>query len=214
MAKRKREDDEPSSRLINRSAAARLEEEGLRRSVKKTKLNGHNSEGVQSSPAAPTFLGLPGELRNRIYRFALLVNGQVEVNKSNYMQPGLLRASKQLRMESCKIFHEENAVHLIIYNMKFEPQPQHWIWTRTPEHQPHMLEEFSTASWDNLKDWLRRRWEGDGVRGLRGCAYERARIFTEAFNIVDSMANSPWSVVEQVLEAFRRAVNFDDAFTW
>lgn len=57
----------------------------------------------QTSP----LLDLPGELRNRIYRAALLED-HIDVENACFAEPGLLRTCKMIRHETGPIFYAEN----------------------------------------------------------------------------------------------------------
>jgi len=80
-----------------------------------------------STPSPSTFLTLPPEVRNNIYRFALISNGPVKMQFSSgrrrssplrfTMIPGLINVSKQLRSETLRIFFENNT---------FEITPEVW----------------------------------------------------------------------------------------
>jgi hypothetical protein len=71
---------------------------------------------VDEIPRA-SLLGLPGELRSRIWRFSLLEDCEIRIDTNNHQAPGLLRTSKQCRHEATKIFHEENSfIHHILHH--------------------------------------------------------------------------------------------------
>jgi len=71
-------------------------------------------------PTPSAFLALPPEMRNEIYRYALVVNGPIKVQFEAIqrgrrgrrcffnMLPGLATVSKQVRLESQRIYFEEN----------------------------------------------------------------------------------------------------------
>lgn len=61
----------------------------------------------QTSP----LLGLPGELRNRIYRAALLED-HIDVTNASFTEPGLLRTCKLIRHEAGPIFYTENTFEI------------------------------------------------------------------------------------------------------
>lgn len=76
-----------------------------------------------SSSARPSLLGLPGELRNRIYRLVVVEDERIEMTPIDpylvldikYKLPGIIHASRQLREEARSIYFGENsfAVHII-----------------------------------------------------------------------------------------------------
>ena len=70
-----------------------------------------HEEQFQSLPRADTanlLMLLPAELRNRIYEFTLTEEGLCHVGSQAWTEPGLLRASKQIRHEALPIYHSNN----------------------------------------------------------------------------------------------------------
>ncbi|KAK5740376.1 hypothetical protein LTR17_004639 [Elasticomyces elasticus] len=63
------------------------------------------------------FLDLPPELRNRCYRYALLWPDIIVLAGDARMEPGLLRASRQLREEGASIYYSENRFLFTIRDM-------------------------------------------------------------------------------------------------
>lgn len=60
-----------------------------------------NSNAETTGPE-PTLLGIPAELRNRIYRYSLTVSGKrIDVNDPRILKggPGLLATCRQIRQE-------------------------------------------------------------------------------------------------------------------
>ncbi|EMC96951.1 hypothetical protein BAUCODRAFT_48719, partial [Baudoinia panamericana UAMH 10762] len=54
-------------------------------------------------------LNLPGELRNYIYRLALVEDDHIKISKnSKPLQPGILQVSRQCRKEASDIYYQEN----------------------------------------------------------------------------------------------------------
>lgn len=52
----------------------------------------------------PHLLELAGEIRNRIYRYALLVTSTpIDITANNFQQPPLLRTCPQIRNEAASI---------------------------------------------------------------------------------------------------------------
>ncbi|EME42170.1 hypothetical protein DOTSEDRAFT_100538, partial [Dothistroma septosporum NZE10] len=50
-----------------------------------------------------TLLGLPGELRNRIYRDALIVPDRIRIDATYHTLPALLRTCREIRDEATSI---------------------------------------------------------------------------------------------------------------
>ena len=59
-------------------------------------------------PSNSALFGLPGELRNRIYRLVLLVEGSIDVDSGCIPEPALLVVCQQLRREGIYIYYTEN----------------------------------------------------------------------------------------------------------
>ncbi|KAK0831457.1 hypothetical protein LTR73_002839 [Friedmanniomyces endolithicus] len=63
---------------------------------------------AENMPESP-FLRIPGELRNEIYRYALLEDDTIKINKhTKPAQPGVLQTNRQLRKEAGDIYYHEN----------------------------------------------------------------------------------------------------------
>jgi len=70
-------------------------------------------------------LGLPGELRNHIYRLVLLESIDVYVDRSNYKQPPLLRTCRKMRKEALQIFYKENRFMVAVRDLHFAALSAH-----------------------------------------------------------------------------------------
>lgn len=154
---------------------------------------------------------IPGELRNRIYRYALLKEDDFDrdplcVDGNTHKLPGILKASRQLKNEATKI--EENIFILCIYDLKFAPQQEHWIWK--VEHANLFQEHHGVRSWANLTEWLKRFWEaGAGQFPRMPMAEdgdEYAYVIDYAFGLVAKLSELRWEKVAGVLETFRCAI--------
>ena len=53
-------------------------------------------------------LALPAELRNEIYRYAIIEDGQIEVTLEGPGEPELLRTCGEIRQEAITIYYTEN----------------------------------------------------------------------------------------------------------
>lgn len=66
-------------------------------------------ETLPSSVAESPLFKLPAELRNMVYRYAIVTDDRVLINKSlGIPEPGLLSACKLLRSEACTMCHLES----------------------------------------------------------------------------------------------------------
>ncbi|KAK4547533.1 hypothetical protein LTR36_000490 [Oleoguttula mirabilis] len=80
------------------------------------------------NPSSPNlFMTLPAELRNAVYDYALTDRKPQNVRrhrrKPNWQEPGLLRASKEIRHEALKLYYKHNAfdIRIMLANDDFVP---------------------------------------------------------------------------------------------
>lgn len=160
----------------------------------------------------PTFLGIPGEIRNLIYEYCLVEEDDIVIDDNNHSEPGLLRSCRQVREEASEIFYEDNDFFIRIWDLELKPRIGHWLWRKATCVD---IEHEGVNSWSNFKDWLRQYWVTIIHNADTGTSKEElARpgsdegVVEAAFDIVDTLAavNTPWSVVEDVLEAFKTAM--------
>jgi hypothetical protein len=75
------------------------------------------SEQASSQPHSPSsrchLLALPGELRNWIYRLAVVSNHSIEVGPKGYVRSALLATSHEIRAETLQIFYYENRFDIL-----------------------------------------------------------------------------------------------------
>lgn len=163
-------------------------------------------------------LRLPPELRNDIYRFALLETDRIEVMQDRSMQPALLRTCCQLRKEASTIFNEENKFSIQVHALRPRLPAQHWGNTKVADGGLSMT--FSGAhDWSNLRDWLMKYhaegYIGIGI-GIGGNLTSRTQVAAHAFRIVEEMIGTPWPVVEKVLEQYKKGTELsaDGLSSW
>lgn len=65
------------------------------------------------------FLKLPAELRNSIYRYAVVRISPIDIDATGLQEPALLWVSKQIRQEAAPIFWSENKLRIttVDYNI-------------------------------------------------------------------------------------------------
>jgi len=92
----------------------------LKKKTKSTKSTMATKRSEDKAPPTPSrLLALPPELRNRIFRYALISDQTIRVGVQSYssrgrirrrfdMLPGLINVSKQIRHETQSIFFKEN----------------------------------------------------------------------------------------------------------
>ena len=115
---------------------------------------------LPSSVAQSPLFKLPPELRNMIYRFALLTAEDLEITETHGIpEPALLSVSKIVRSESYKLFYFENNFSCMIehyssatiqlaFRKASKDDP------RTGIRRPKMMIYHQQRHWGNLVRWL------------------------------------------------------------
>ena len=82
-------------------------------------------------------LDLSGELRNQIWRYALVEENAIAIpatNTSEPLQPGLLSVNRQLRAECTDIYYNENTFYLEVEPRRTDSKLKHpWFAAIGPE---------------------------------------------------------------------------------
>ena len=112
-------------------------------------------------PYSPSLLGIPGELRNKIYRYALVEPEKIRLGQCHccylgleqpFHRPGLLRTSRQLRDEAEDIYYKENTFSTCVWRLS-RPHPGHWVYHKgvTVEIQDPGATPSDEYTWSNFK---------------------------------------------------------------
>jgi hypothetical protein len=164
---------------------------------------------VDEIPRA-SLLGLPGELRNRIWRFALLEDGDITIDVNHHQAPALLRTSRQCRQETAEIFYQENAFLHCIVDLKSEPQPNHWVWALPSKG--HFFVYNGGRSWTNFTDWLH-LYHAKVISTIPARPNDPQDVFAailgEVANIVIKAEKLPWANVVGILESLRKVMEIE-----
>ena len=188
----------------------------------------HNfSRQAEAQPTEPStsangscrLLSLPGELRNRIYRFAIVGTRTIEIDIARWSthQPELLKTCKQVRQEALRLFYMENKISTNIHDwnpiLKYHFQQLMIAHDIRPLHLHHYFS--GGPNWKNLMDWLRGVHEGrigaisDAVGKQRGIERKTVGIM---FRVVRKATGvSTWPQVEDLLVAHRELLGMNDA---
>lgn len=160
---------------------------------------------------------MPAELRNRIYRDVLLED-EVTVDDNSHLQPGLLRACRQLRNEATRIYYEEKAFILRVFDLRLSIPSHHWLMVDVPRvPMPRMrLLVGGAMHWDNLVEWMKRlHGEPTPCPAVGPEVISRVRAVSRALAIVFELRQVPWGTVLRALEHFKEAVEpTDGSWTW
>ena len=161
------------------------------------------------------FLTIPGELRNKIYRIALVSDGKIVVAKGQFVEPLLLRTCRQIRTEATKIYYLENEWTIDYPNWEYA-MAEAFI------HHVQLVPGLDFAKmrsyWRNSGSYTNRanllelaRVLHEGKRGLRWLvAGDNPSVLMSATmgvnEIARAMKESPWDQVERVLGIYLQQV--------
>ena len=173
----------------------------------------HSRSEPEPPPASKhTLLSLPPEMRNPIYRFALVESQDVmireEYNEDGLLpppqEPALLFACRQIRDEALEIYWQENTFRVEVENLNAFFYKR---WTRksvTRYHSNHSFSLTGNTDWWCLKDWLKSVYHSNchgfdsenSNRDMAGGAH--------LFDVVANMrGNYSWRQVNEVLQKLR-----------
>lgn len=165
-------------------------------------------------------LSLPPELRNRIYRYAVLEHEDICLSASGPQQPALLRVCTQTRQEAINIYYTENCFRLSVQDYDGEALSQfctNWQAYFTPPadyvFETYMLGirgivHTGKPSWPNLLRWLKACREAGAPRYCHGSETDsnESKMVSAAFSVMDAMGDAPWTDVEKAIEFVRVAL--------
>ncbi|KAK4548839.1 hypothetical protein LTR36_008612 [Oleoguttula mirabilis] len=157
----------------------------------------------------PSLMSLPGELRNHIYRLALLSPSRVQIRHDTVGQPGLLQTCHQIRNEAKPIYYKENEFTVTVTNFDFGLD-MFFIQQCIPHTQIEVcvqLVHIGRGSWEHLLRGLKNCHEGR----LGGLGYKDGQdVFwnyaARAFQMVKDLEGCPWPQVRDALDKYRLAV--------
>lgn len=106
-------------------------------------------------------LALPAELRNAIYRFALVENDRIQITdqKPPPSEPGLLSVNKQVRKEARGIYHKENIFrfHVADYDITILLKWCAVSFRRRTSRFNYLINR--SHNWPTLLAWLKAYYE-------------------------------------------------------
>ena len=169
-------------------------------------------------------LELPAELRNSIYRFAL-VEGTIPVLSQAVLPtvPPLLSDNKQIRREATSIYFEDNTFRLEVNDFDASNVTKFCSAALVRQQKCVMIEaaiaEPGGGSWANLKTWLRAFYDQNShgpITNKAGTGYDKILAAQQLFEVVARHRRTKpmpnWEdVVEPQLESVRVALAAVDA---
>ena len=161
---------------------------------------------IQSSK--PTLLGLPAEIRNKIYRYALVEQAPIDITEHSCVEAALTRTSRQLRFETQPIYSKENQFKFYVVDCK--PQvprcwTEYWLWKAHGKPGFTVVLEISGGlNWTNLLGWLKACHAGKMFSFDLPTKISRASFDTKTaartFQILREMEGLPWARIKAVVE--------------
>lgn len=163
----------------------------------------------------PPLLQLPAELRNEIYKEALLSKSWIKITASGVPEPGLLRVCKQTRRECMQMFYNEGwfDIDIVDYDSsilvkwtKFYRELRRKYGVEVKLCGPFGWETWN-PNWENLKLWLKRNHEHTVSMRFRrpstGASFSSSLdglVIGGMFQIVQAMMFNSWRDVERLLD--------------
>ncbi|KAK4575303.1 hypothetical protein LTR86_001156 [Recurvomyces mirabilis] len=162
---------------------------------------------------SPLFRLLPGELRNQIYRYALLEPEHIKITKhSRVLQPGILQTSKSCRKEAGDIYYQEN---VFAFGISHFDAALYIGWCKSsPQRRWCKTNAFVSRSqnWANLLIWLEAYWnkECGGIVGSEEGKFNAdAKAATHLFSMTKKMREHgllTWEDAQGLLEDAHNAL--------
>ena len=169
-------------------------------------------------------LKLPAELRNCIYRLALVQEGDIVYNKDGYARPAVLNTCKKIRSEALKIFYYENTFISTISNYDVTAVEKFYQLEVTIGLTSAKVQTFTQVSgyptsWARLLRWLRvfhaakRFAQSTRIANLgTSIAVDMAPyIVAGMFDTARMLRGQPWAIVEDILTVQRAMLDAVDA---
>lgn len=115
----------------------------------------------------PNLLGLPAELRNRIYELSLAEPDEIEITKS-LQEPSLPSVNRQIRSEARKIWYENNSFYVAVVGWDDDLLHRFTKHCLKIKVNPVLALEIerATKNWINLERWCKHLWDKES-KGLQ-----------------------------------------------
>ncbi|RMY76479.1 hypothetical protein D0863_01938 [Hortaea werneckii] len=158
------------------------------------------------------FLQLPGELRNQIYRYALVSDKAIEITPTGPGEPPLLSTCVTIRRETKGIYYPENDFRLLLtdYNgaafSDFYWQSRLWQFRRHSTAKNITFQLGGRPNWANLVEWIKDGYYGCGPPLRPDLDEPKCRddhVVGAAFRIAEELEFQVcWVTIEKALEAY------------
>jgi len=132
-------------------------------------------------------LGLPPELRNQIYRYALVSSENIIIDDMDHEEPPLLRTCRQLRKGANGIYRLQNRFTVMIRELQFEMPIGHWAQWKIPLERIQ-IGLSGAAKWSNLERWLELFHRRSTYIALsKGQAVSKYQVIARTFGIAHAL---------------------------
>lgn len=165
------------------------------------------------------FLGLPGEIVNKIYNYALVEEGPISIPHTGIFPPGLLSVCRQIHKEASSVYYTENVFHARIENYNgaaFVPFSAIVDKYRGSSPRP-CIESVTTLPgphWKNLMMWIKAcrsdLMAGPGYMEDNLGTGTDVAVMTMFKTVRDGMLHLTWGEVETILTAMRPMLVMQD----
>lgn len=173
--------------------------------------------GIPAQPGS-RLLSIPGELRNRIYRLAIIEPDSIIIDRTSWAshQPALLKTCKQIRVEALPLFYVESKISADIHH--WNPVAKDRVNRLMMSYNiksPHVYYYFSgLPNWTNLLAWLKAVYE-ERAEGIATCVGEQKPLHRKTIGVMFLMVskargNIPWSDLVELLDAQRELLGVND----
>jgi len=176
------------------------------------------TSATEPSATHSPLLKLPGELRNRIYRCAIVPPERIMLQGPDRLQPALLSPSRQGRGEAFSIYYSENVLNFVVRDMagiSMTPFRKLLLKYRKRQCTNFCMLMSRVVNWANLLMWLKAHYEDHRLAfwplAIGDNQNSRMQIMNQAFAVVKNMRDQSWDKVVDVLEAFHKALAVLDA---
>ena len=177
--------------------------------------------------ASSKLLSLPPELRDIIYRLALLEDGPIFLKEPQaFQQPGLLLTNSQIRNEAICLYYAENLFVTSVWSYDASPvrrlhnlQRTHVTASAARSSIKCHIQKRGVPNWENLLKWLQSFYKGDapGYRHSPAKPYfnhieAESQVLFTMFRLVAKAAlnDSDWKFTKELLEAHHDLLIYHD----
>lgn len=163
-----------------------------------------------------TFLSLPPEMRNKIYRFTLVETDKISIPPNGPLpaEPGLLSTCTQIRAEASGMYYKQNK---FLFAINRHDACQYIKWCRSSESRRHVNQSILVSrltNWPNLLHWLDCYYHDQC--GNAGVNADGSPTFIDAhlFNVVKQLRQHSclsWPQVKAILVDVRNGLGTQNA---